>query len=54
MSQALEEVDAIMKKLLDIDHEMRSHEGTLSNLHQAVMRGDAVVRRHANVPSIIP
>ncbi|KAG8214475.1 hypothetical protein J3R82DRAFT_9528 [Butyriboletus roseoflavus] len=40
--EALDEVDAIMKKLLDIDQEMRSHEGTLNNLHQALMRGEVV------------
>ncbi|KAF8133644.1 hypothetical protein EV363DRAFT_1448333 [Boletus edulis] len=40
--EALGEVDSIMKKLLDIDQEMRSHEETLSNLHQALMRGEVV------------
>ncbi|KAH0831931.1 zinc-finger of the MIZ type in Nse subunit-domain-containing protein [Lanmaoa asiatica] len=40
--EALDEVDAIMKKLLDIDQEMRSHEETLNNLHQALMRGEVV------------
>jgi hypothetical protein len=40
-----------MKKLLDIDQEMRSHEDTLNNLHQALMRGEVVVRHHAYVPS---
>ena len=34
-----------MKRLLDIDHEMRSHEETLNNLHQNLMRGEVVVRR---------
>lgn len=47
MLKELEGVDAIMKKLLDIDQEMRSHEATLSNLHQSLMRGEVVVRRHA-------
>lgn len=50
ISKALDEVDAIMKKLLDIDQEMRSHEDTLNNLHQALMRGEVVVRHHACVP----
>ncbi|KAN0087448.1 hypothetical protein V8E55_006069 [Tylopilus felleus] len=40
--EALDEVDAIMKRLLDIDKEMRSHEETLNNLHQAVMREEVV------------
>ncbi|KAG6376960.1 hypothetical protein JVT61DRAFT_995 [Boletus reticuloceps] len=40
--EALGEVDSIMKKLLDIDQEMRSHEETLSNLHQALIRGEVV------------
>lgn len=47
VSKALDEVDSIMKKLLDIDQEMRSHEATLNNLHQSLMRGEVVVRRHA-------
>lgn len=38
-----------MKRLLDIDKEMRSHEETLNNLHQAVMREEVVVRHHARV-----
>ncbi|KAG0694527.1 hypothetical protein DFH29DRAFT_1072874 [Suillus ampliporus] len=40
--QALSEVDEIMKKLIDIDHEMQSHEKTLSGMHQQLMRGDPV------------
>lgn len=54
VSKALDEVDAIMKRLLDIDQEMRSHEETLTNLHQALMRGEVVVRHNARVPSPIP
>ena len=46
VSQSLDEVDAIMKRLLDIDQEMRAHETTLSNFHQALVRGEVVVRRH--------
>ena len=45
--KALGEVDGIMKKLLDIDQEMRSHEATLNSIHQAVMRGEVVVRHLA-------
>ncbi|KAG9315911.1 zinc-finger of the MIZ type in Nse subunit-domain-containing protein [Chiua virens] len=41
-SQALDEVDTIMKKLLDIEHEMQSHEESLNNLHQTLMRGEVV------------
>lgn len=52
--KALDEVDAIMKKLLDIDQEMRSHEETLNNVHQALMRGEVVVRCHACAPASIP
>ncbi|KIJ17689.1 hypothetical protein PAXINDRAFT_111190 [Paxillus involutus ATCC 200175] len=40
--EALDEVDAIMKELLDIDQEMLSHEQTLNTLHQTLMRGDHV------------
>ncbi|KIK86881.1 hypothetical protein PAXRUDRAFT_152549 [Paxillus rubicundulus Ve08.2h10] len=40
--EALDEVDAIMKELLDIDQEMVSHEQTLITLHQTLMRGDHV------------
>lgn len=53
VSKALDEVDTIMKKLLDIDQEMRSHEETLNNLHQALIRGEVVVRHHARVLSFI-
>jgi len=51
--KALDEVDAIMKKLLDIDQEMRSHEDTLNNLYQTLVRGEVVVRPHDCVPSFI-
>lgn len=51
MPKALDEVDDIMKELLDIDQEMRSHEDTLNNLYQGLMRGEVVVRCHASVPS---
>ncbi|KAI9449293.1 hypothetical protein HD554DRAFT_2208232 [Boletus coccyginus] len=40
--EALDEVDDIMKELLDIDQEMRSHEDTLNNLYQGLMRGEVV------------
>jgi len=32
-----------MKTLVDIDHEMQSHEIILSGMHQRLMRGEAVV-----------
>ncbi|KAG2155841.1 uncharacterized protein EDB93DRAFT_1128476 [Suillus bovinus] len=41
-NQALSEVDDIMKKLIDIDNEMQSHEKTLSWMHQQLMRGEPV------------
>ncbi|KAF9220964.1 hypothetical protein BS17DRAFT_786274 [Gyrodon lividus] len=40
--EALDEVDSIMKELLDIDQEMLSHEQTLNTLHQTLMRGERV------------
>lgn len=41
-NQALSEVDDIMKTLIDIDHEMQSHEKALSWMHQQLMRGEPV------------
>ncbi|OAX44289.1 hypothetical protein K503DRAFT_706570 [Rhizopogon vinicolor AM-OR11-026] len=40
--QALSDIDKIMKALIDIDHEMQSHEVTLSGMHQQLMRGESV------------
>ncbi|KAJ8587279.1 hypothetical protein M405DRAFT_852965 [Rhizopogon salebrosus TDB-379] len=40
--QALSEVDQIMKTLIDIDHEMQSHEMTLSGMHQQLIRDQPV------------
>ena len=34
----------MMKLLIDNENELRMHEEILSNLHQQIMRGDAVVR----------
>jgi hypothetical protein len=42
-SKALSEVDDIMKTLIDIDHEMQSHEKVLSGMHQQLLRGEPVV-----------
>ncbi|KAL4073236.1 hypothetical protein V8B97DRAFT_203425 [Scleroderma yunnanense] len=41
-AQALDEVDAIMRELLDIDNEMLAHEETLKELHQKLMVGERV------------
>ncbi|OJA08773.1 hypothetical protein AZE42_01294 [Rhizopogon vesiculosus] len=41
-SKALSDIDKIMKTLIDIDHEMQSHELTLSGMHQQLMRGESV------------
>ncbi|KIM65946.1 hypothetical protein SCLCIDRAFT_424609 [Scleroderma citrinum Foug A] len=41
-AQALDEVDTIMRELLDIDKEMLSHEETLKELHQKLMVGERV------------
>ncbi|KAF9242585.1 hypothetical protein BU15DRAFT_86778 [Melanogaster broomeanus] len=40
--EALDEVDTIMKELLDIDQEMLSHEKTLNTFHQTLMCGEHV------------
>jgi len=42
-SKALSKVDQIMKTLIDIDHEMQSHETTLSGMYQQLLRGEPVV-----------
>ncbi|KAH7921912.1 hypothetical protein BV22DRAFT_1038079 [Leucogyrophana mollusca] len=39
---ALTEVDDIMKGLLDIDHEMRTHETSLDAIHQKLLRDEAI------------
>ncbi|KAG6336055.1 hypothetical protein ID866_3028 [Astraeus odoratus] len=41
-TQALDEVDAIMRDLLDIDKEMISHEQTLKELHQKLLLEERV------------
>ncbi|KAG1742395.1 uncharacterized protein EDB91DRAFT_310539 [Suillus paluster] len=41
-NEALSEVDEIMKKLIDIDYEMQSHEKSLSGMYQQLMRGEPV------------
>ncbi|KAH7885351.1 hypothetical protein F5I97DRAFT_1884716 [Phlebopus sp. FC_14] len=41
-SEPLDEVDAIMKELLDIDQEMLCHEQTLKDLHQNLLLGEVV------------
>ncbi|KIJ64447.1 hypothetical protein HYDPIDRAFT_28392 [Hydnomerulius pinastri MD-312] len=40
--EAMDEVDAIMKELLDIDQEMLSHEQTLNGIHNKLVRGEQV------------
>ncbi|KAG2070399.1 hypothetical protein BDR04DRAFT_1054203 [Suillus decipiens] len=41
-NQALLEVDDIMKTLINIDHEMQSHEKTLSGMYQQLMCGEPI------------
>lgn len=54
ITKALDEVDTIMRELLDIDKEMLSHEETLKELHQKLMVGERVVREPSTmVPFIL-
>ena len=41
--QELERLDALMRKTIDIDVEIKSHEQTLKDLHQQVVVGDEIV-----------
>lgn len=47
--KALDEVDVLMRELLDIDKEMLSHEETLKELHQKLMVGERVVREPSTI-----
>jgi E3 SUMO-protein ligase NSE2 len=42
-TQELQRLDVLMREIIDIDVEIRSHEQTLKDLHQQVVAGDEVV-----------
>jgi hypothetical protein len=42
-AKELEKLDVLMREIIDIDVEIKSHEQTLKDLHQQVIVGDEIV-----------
>lgn len=55
-TQELERLDVLMREIIDIDVEIRTHEKTLKDLHQRVVAGEEIVRQFSalHVPLTYP